>query len=217
MRIVGPNYKKPDKDQRRYGGGDELTPQSRGNANQGRDEYEHREHGNIEPIHGGKIETHSVLPTGTKTSKFHLNLRLLVFGESQRREFTGPTALGGTRLGVSRRYQTNSIAIPNHRMRVQGATGGAQMKSSVVKRSIVIDGHKTSVSLEDAFWSDLKQIALAQRATRSELVAKIDEARQQNNLSSAIRLFVLEHVRNGSAGRLDKCSLQGSAGAELEG
>ena len=69
------------------------------------------------------------------------------------------------------------------------------MKSSVVKRSIVIDGHKTSVSLEDAFWSDLKQIALSQQATLSELVAKIDETRQQSNLSSAIRLFVLEQVR----------------------
>jgi predicted DNA-binding ribbon-helix-helix protein len=69
------------------------------------------------------------------------------------------------------------------------------MKSLVVKRSIVIDGHKTSVSLEDAFWSDLKEIAHVQRATLSELVARIDETRQQNNLSSAIRLFVLEHVR----------------------
>ena len=77
----------------------------------------------------------------------------------------------------------------------RGANRGGPMKSSVVKRSIVIDGHKTSVSLEDAFWSDLKQIAFAQRATLSELVAKIDEARQQNNLSSAIRLFVLEEVR----------------------
>jgi predicted DNA-binding ribbon-helix-helix protein len=69
------------------------------------------------------------------------------------------------------------------------------MKSLVVKRSIVIDGHKTSVSLEDAFWSDLKEIALAQRATLSGLVAKIDETRQHGNLSSAIRLFVLEHFR----------------------
>ncbi|MGE5819311.1 MAG: ribbon-helix-helix domain-containing protein [Deltaproteobacteria bacterium] len=69
------------------------------------------------------------------------------------------------------------------------------MKSSVVKRSIVIDGHKTSVSLEDAFWSDLKEIAHAQRATLSGLVAKIDETRQHGNLSSAIRLFVLEHFR----------------------
>jgi predicted DNA-binding ribbon-helix-helix protein len=69
------------------------------------------------------------------------------------------------------------------------------MKSSIIKRSIIIDGHKTSVSLENAFWSDLKEIAHAQEATLSELVAKIDQTRQRGNLSSAIRLFVLEHVR----------------------
>jgi len=69
------------------------------------------------------------------------------------------------------------------------------MKSSVVKRSIVIDGHKTSVSLEDAFWSDLKEIAHVQQITLSKLVAEIDETRRHNNLSSAIRLFVLEHFR----------------------
>ncbi len=73
------------------------------------------------------------------------------------------------------------------------------MKSSVVKRSVVIGGHKTSISLEDAFWSHLKDIALAQRATLSALVAKIDETRQHNNLSSAIRLFVLEHCRRESS------------------
>lgn len=69
------------------------------------------------------------------------------------------------------------------------------MKSSVVKRSIVIDGHKTSVSLEDAFWSDLKNIARARHATLSELVAGIDQARQQSNLSSAIRVFILASFR----------------------
>jgi predicted DNA-binding ribbon-helix-helix protein len=41
------------------------------------------------------------------------------------------------------------------------------MKSSIIKRSVVIGGHKTSVSLEDAFWSDLKKIAHAQAATLS--------------------------------------------------
>jgi predicted DNA-binding ribbon-helix-helix protein len=69
------------------------------------------------------------------------------------------------------------------------------MKSSIVKRSIVIDGHKTSVSLEDAFWSDLKKIAHAQQETLSKLVTKIDETRRHGNLSSAIRLFVLEYFR----------------------
>ena len=69
------------------------------------------------------------------------------------------------------------------------------MKSSVVKRSIVIDGHKTSVSLEDAFWTDLKMIAHTQQTTLSELVTKIDGTRE-GNLSSALRLFVLQHFRN---------------------
>ena len=72
------------------------------------------------------------------------------------------------------------------------------MKSSVVKRSIVIDGHKTSVSLEDPFWTDLKKIAHTQQVTLSELVTKIDGRREQSNLSSAIRLFVLEHFQNES-------------------
>ena len=70
------------------------------------------------------------------------------------------------------------------------------MQSSVVKRSIVIDGHKTSVSLEDPFWNDLKNIAHAQSVTLSELVARINGTRKQSNLSSAIRLFVLEHLKN---------------------
>jgi predicted DNA-binding ribbon-helix-helix protein len=69
------------------------------------------------------------------------------------------------------------------------------MKSSVVKRSIVIDGHKTSVSLEDPFWTDLKKIAHAEQVTLSGLVTKIDGTREQNNLSSAIRLFVLQRFR----------------------
>jgi predicted DNA-binding ribbon-helix-helix protein len=69
------------------------------------------------------------------------------------------------------------------------------MKSPVVKRSIVITGHKTSVSLEDAFWSGLKDIAASRTMTLSEIVASIDADRRQGNLSSAIRLFVLDHYR----------------------
>ena len=69
------------------------------------------------------------------------------------------------------------------------------MKSSIVKRSVIIGGHKTSVSLEEPFWANLKQIAHAQRAALSALVAQIDNTREQNNLSSAIRLFVLHHFR----------------------
>ena len=69
------------------------------------------------------------------------------------------------------------------------------MKSPVVKRSIVIAGHKTSVSLEDAFWRGLKEIARAERTTLSTMVSQIDKSRQQSNLSSAIRLFVLDRLR----------------------
>lgn len=68
------------------------------------------------------------------------------------------------------------------------------MKSPVIKRSIVIAGHKTSVSLEDAFWKGLKEIALS-RGVTSDLVAAIDSERQLGNLSSAIRLFVLDHYK----------------------
>ena len=70
------------------------------------------------------------------------------------------------------------------------------MRSSVVKGSIVIASHKTSVSLEDAFWSSLKEIASERDETLSSLVVKIDADRQHRNLSSAIRLFVLNHVRD---------------------
>ena len=69
------------------------------------------------------------------------------------------------------------------------------MKSAVVKRSIVIAGQKTSVSLEDAFWRGLKEIASARRVTLSVIVADIDAGRTRGNLSSAIRLFVLDHYR----------------------
>jgi predicted DNA-binding ribbon-helix-helix protein len=69
------------------------------------------------------------------------------------------------------------------------------MSSPVVKRSIVIAGHKTSVSLEDAFWQGLKEIANGRSLTLSDLVATIDTDRHRGNLSSAIRLFVLDYYR----------------------
>jgi predicted DNA-binding ribbon-helix-helix protein len=68
----------------------------------------------------------------------------------------------------------------------------SKMKSAVVKRSIVIAGHRTSVSLEDAFWKGLKEIARARNRTISDLIALIDAQRKHANLSSVIRLFVLE-------------------------
>jgi predicted DNA-binding ribbon-helix-helix protein len=83
------------------------------------------------------------------------------------------------------------------------------MKSPVVKRSIVIAGHKTSVSLEDDFWDALKEIASRRKATLSDLVASIDASRTQGNLSSAIRLFVLDHFRSG--GRAPAAAGSGAA------
>jgi predicted DNA-binding ribbon-helix-helix protein len=78
------------------------------------------------------------------------------------------------------------------------------MKSPVIKRSIVIAGHKTSVSLEDAFWKGLKDIAGGRDMTLSELVATIDTERQHGNLSSAIRLFVLDFYRHPPSGEVEK-------------
>jgi predicted DNA-binding ribbon-helix-helix protein len=69
------------------------------------------------------------------------------------------------------------------------------MKSPVIKRSIVIGGHKTSVSLEDAFWRALKEIATSRDLTLSKMVSVLDGERAQGNLSSALRLFVLDHYR----------------------
>jgi predicted DNA-binding ribbon-helix-helix protein len=71
----------------------------------------------------------------------------------------------------------------------------SDLKSAVAKRSVVIGGHKTSVSLEEPFWNEVRAIADAQQVTVSSLLRRIDHERQNTNLSSAIRVFVLQHVR----------------------
>ena len=63
------------------------------------------------------------------------------------------------------------------------------MKSTIVKRSVVINGHKTSVSLEGPFWTGLKTIAHAQQMTLSELVAEIDRTREQGKPKARGRRF----------------------------
>jgi predicted DNA-binding ribbon-helix-helix protein len=73
------------------------------------------------------------------------------------------------------------------------------MISSVKKRSIVIRNHKTSISLEDMFWACLRQIARERARTVSELIGMLDTERNGGNLSSAIRVFVLDHYRNNVA------------------
>jgi predicted DNA-binding ribbon-helix-helix protein len=69
------------------------------------------------------------------------------------------------------------------------------MKSPVIKHSIILNGHKTSVSLEDQFWDGLREIAARENVAASTLVERIDQGRTGHNLSSAIRVFVLAHFR----------------------
>ncbi|MBI4182873.1 MAG: ribbon-helix-helix domain-containing protein [Proteobacteria bacterium] len=65
------------------------------------------------------------------------------------------------------------------------------------KRSVVVAGHRTSVSLEDAFWTELRRIAVTRGHSLNQLVTEVDRARppEAGNLSSALRLFVLESLR----------------------
>jgi predicted DNA-binding ribbon-helix-helix protein len=66
-------------------------------------------------------------------------------------------------------------------------------KSWIAKRSVRIGRHKTSVSLEDAFWQSFKEIAALKDMSVDQLVSIIDKDRQHDNLSSTIRLFVLDY------------------------
>ena len=69
------------------------------------------------------------------------------------------------------------------------------MKSRVVKRSVFLACHQTSVSLEDEFWHGLKEIAAGRHLQLNELIHEIGTKRQSGNLSSALRLL-LEHYRS---------------------
>ena len=95
------------------------------------------------------------------------------------------------------------------------------MQTVIIKRSIVIAGHKTSVSLEDAFWNSLKEIGRSQEITLSELVSDIDTRRLNGNLSSAIRVFVLDHYQKltlgVSANRLADVGLQQGESPQANG
>jgi predicted DNA-binding ribbon-helix-helix protein len=70
-------------------------------------------------------------------------------------------------------------------------------RSTIIKRSIVISGHKTSISVEDTFWISLKEIARTEGTTLSQLVVSIDAQRTEGaNLSSAIRVFILARFKD---------------------
>jgi predicted DNA-binding ribbon-helix-helix protein len=70
--------------------------------------------------------------------------------------------------------------------------------SRPVKRSFTIAGHRTSISLEAAFWDALKAAALTERVPVARLIARIDAARGASGLSSAVRVWVLQHYREGA-------------------
>jgi predicted DNA-binding ribbon-helix-helix protein len=70
------------------------------------------------------------------------------------------------------------------------------IESKIGKRSVVIAGHHTSVSLEQTFWIGLKEAAAARNITVNRLVTQIDAQRERVNLSSALRVFVLEFYRD---------------------
>ena len=77
-----------------------------------------------------------------------------------------------------------------------GSAHGGYLRSRVLKRSIVVGRHRTSISLEDVFWNELRDIAHRRGVHLSELVGLIDGDRQHCNLSSAIRMFVFEQCRS---------------------
>jgi predicted DNA-binding ribbon-helix-helix protein len=69
------------------------------------------------------------------------------------------------------------------------------MKSPIIKRSVTLHAHKTSVSLEQPFWLELKSVAAERKIALHRLISEIDGNRQHGNLSSALRLFVLAKYR----------------------
>jgi predicted DNA-binding ribbon-helix-helix protein len=75
---------------------------------------------------------------------------------------------------------------------------GPRLRSRVTKRSTLVDGRKTSVTLEDEFWTALKEIAATQNVGTPKLISMIDRQRQNNNLSSSIRVYVLGYYRERS-------------------
>jgi predicted DNA-binding ribbon-helix-helix protein len=75
-------------------------------------------------------------------------------------------------------------------MATEAARAGASAR--VIKRSIAIAGHRTSVSLEEAFWSELRRLASSSGRSISGLIGLIDAERGEANLSSAIRVYVLQ-------------------------
>ena len=82
----------------------------------------------------------------------------------------------------------------------------------ITKRSVVIGGHKTSISLELEFWTAVRDITQARAITVSELLEEIDRGRDTANLSSAVRVFVLDYIRqNGVKTQIEQASKRDDA------
>jgi predicted DNA-binding ribbon-helix-helix protein len=94
------------------------------------------------------------------------------------------------------RYRERSSRDDNRNIRGTYEVSGCE-------RSVVLAGHKTSVSLEDAFWNSLKEIAGSGNMNLSDLITAIDSVRHKGNISSAIHLFVLDFYRKQLFDRLD--------------
>jgi predicted DNA-binding ribbon-helix-helix protein len=95
-------------------------------------------------------------------------------------------------------HTSPSISEPQWRNSVgrnetHGRTEGGYLRSRVLKRSVLVGRHRTSVSLEDVFWNELRAIAKKSNMHLSQLISRIDAEREHCNLSSAIRMFVFQH------------------------
>ena len=71
-------------------------------------------------------------------------------------------------------------------------------QSEIVKRSVLVAGHRTSISLELAFWEELRRLAASQGKSLNQIVTQVDACRT-GNLSSALRLFVLKAIKKGGS------------------
>lgn len=104
-------------------------------------------------------------------------------------------AAPGDQTGFSEVRTSGAEGVVVQKILSGGAGVEREFNPDIVKRSVVVAGHKTSVSLEDAFWHALKDIAREQSVSLRSLVADIDAGRSGGNLSSAVRLHVLAYYR----------------------
>jgi predicted DNA-binding ribbon-helix-helix protein len=95
-----------------------------------------------------------------------------------------PSALGLTSFG-----RKGAIIFPMARWE-------GNIKSLIEKHSVMVNNHKTSMTLEDDFWQALNEIAILRRVSLSRLISSIDARRKNANLSSVLRVFILEFYKD---------------------